>query len=224
MRSCMSCKLGYHDECMAPVSLKANDEQLLACCCLDSWEQERAVKKAGGNPVGRPPSDAEDITDNLSAGRHRAQRLAPIFPGMLCEWAGLRYAGGGIVPIVGCNNNRIADVKRNADLPEGIDKRGELHHGPDKNTLNNGPNNLHRVCASCHKHWHALNDRYYEGERPSADEQWLPVGGEVYPHDAFTKASAEELARSEEWWAIRTEQRPEYPFPTGRESGTVNHP
>ena len=30
---------------------------------------------------------------------------------MLCEWAGLRYAGGGVVPIVGCAGNVIVESK-----------------------------------------------------------------------------------------------------------------
>lgn len=36
------------------------------------------------------------------------------------------------------------------------------HHGPDKNTLNNDPGNVHRICHWHHNNWHALNDPDYD--------------------------------------------------------------
>lgn len=213
--ACWPCVCGLHNECFEP-SLTENDDEAggvgWQCCCYSSREPD-AVQFVDGLRGGEV-AGVEELTSTLSTGRKRAAMVAPIFPGMLCEWAGLRYAGGGVMPIVGCRGNRIADVKRNADLPENADARGELHHGPDKSTLNNAPGlNLHRICASCHKHWHALNDRYY-GERPGPAEQFLPLpdAGEVHRHDYLTKATENELDQSEIWWGIRTEQRPDYPF------------
>lgn len=143
------------------------------------------IKDVVTKSVGRPQSDPSQMEDALSSGRKRAAEIAPIPVGMVCEWACLRYAGGGVEPIKGCVGNPATN----------------RHHGPDKNTLNNELGvNLHRICAHCHNRWHATNDKYYQGERPKDDTPWLPVG-EWNPHDAEHKMSKkealiEELQRS----------------------------
>lgn len=206
--TCMSCVVGLHHECWEP---EPKDEfgVLWQCCCWSNPDPDAQNFIDAADGPGRPVAGVEEITDVLSTGRKRAAMVAVIFPGMLCDWAGLRYAGGGPHPIVGCRGNRIADVKRNADLPENADQRGERHHGPNKNVLDNSPGvNLHRVCASCHSHWHALNDPFY-GERPkdaSAPFEPLPEH-ENFRHDPDTLATDEELSLSEAWWGTRTEQR-----------------
>jgi hypothetical protein len=148
------------------------------------------VKERGGQI--KDPSKVKDLE---STGRKRAARLYPIpkdgqpgFP-MVCEWSGLLSAGGGINPIVGCRNG----------LAEGI------HHGPDKNTLNNFAVNVHRICDSCHNRWHTLNDRYYMATRPSGDIPYLPLpeAGEVRQHDPFTKASDSDFMMNDLMWAGR---------------------
>lgn len=205
--TCMACVVDLHEECWEPIAL---DTGYWQCCCWQNSDPD-AKSAREGRVAG-----VDEVTEVLSTGRKRAAMVAPIFPGMPCEWAGLRYAGGGPHPIVGCVGNTIADVKKNADLPENATKRGERHHGPDKNTLNNAPGtNLHRICSACHTHWHALNDRYYADERPGADVQWLPLDGHKnFRHDPDTKATPEELALSEQWWGTRTEMRKTpYPFP-----------
>lgn len=121
---------------------------------------EGAIKAA---VMGRPPKDESDMDDPESTGRKRAARALPteILNTMICEWAMLKEAGGGVNPIRGCHGNRATD----------------RHHGPDKNTLNNERGvNLHGICAYCHNEWHAKNDETYEGDRPSDDTPWLPVG------------------------------------------------
>lgn len=211
MFACQPCAIGYHWECGNPVAgdddAQDGKRHSYFCCC--TLEAHRGI------PTDEDEEGAERaITNNLTTGRKRAGRLHAVMTGMVCEWSGLRYAGGGIVPIVGCDGNVLAKVKRGADLPEGTDSRGELHHGPDKTTLNNGPLNLHRICSSCHHRWHALNDKYYSKARPGAEEPWLPEPehGRCWPHDNITLAKEDEKDRSEEWWSVRTEDRPEYPF------------
>lgn len=61
--------------------------------------------------------------------------------------------GGGEFPIQGCSDG----VQLNR------------HHGPDKNTLNNEPGNVHRICAHCHNRWHAKNDPDYDPNKPLKD-------------------------------------------------------
>jgi hypothetical protein len=89
------------------------------------------------------------VTDPGSTGRKRAVKIKPIEPGDKCEWAGLAKAGGGIIPIIGCGGNDAETV----------------HHGPDKNTLNNSEENLHAICWVCHNRWHGINDPLYRGEK-----------------------------------------------------------
>jgi len=148
------------------------------------------IEKKG---VGRPMSDPDQITDVTSTGRKRAAMLYPIFENMKCEWAGLKFAGGGVEPIVGCDNHIIQPNK-------GPDK-GDRHHGPDKNVINNSPGNVHRICSSCHNRWHARNNKYY-GERPPADQPYLPkVDYDWKPHDSETQATSEEIAENEKYWS-----------------------
>lgn len=208
---CMFCAAGLYEECVNPQPVEGEPGWVTPCGFVNEMPTADA-EDVERNPVGRPMKRPSEVTDPLSTGRKQAQRAAPIFDFMVCSWAGLRHAGGGSRPIVGCRGNIIADVKRNSDLPEGTDARGERHHGPDKNVLNNSVgHNLHVICARCHKRWHALNDRSY-GPRPEAGRQFLP-DAPYWPHDALTKATEEELDQSEEWWEQRTENRPADTYP-----------
>lgn len=184
---CWGCICGLHLECV----LSETED----CCCeTQVIDLDEGVEREV-NPVGRPMLEPDQITDVVSTGRKRAAMLAPIFPGMLCEWAGLRYAGGGIEPIIGCDGNIIQPSK-------GKDK-GDRHHGPDKNVLNNAVGvNLHRICSPCHNRYHAKNNRYYSGPRPPASQPWLPDPeyGECRPHDPVTRATPEEIEANEEFW------------------------
>ena len=127
--------------------------------------------------------DLADYKDPISTGRKRAAELRPILPGAICEWAGLKRAGGGVVPIVGCVGRPASD----------------RHHGPDKNTMNNAVENLHVICDHCHNTWHALNDPYY-GDRPSHTQPFIPkgeIGVDWFVHDSDTKATVEEILDAE---------------------------
>lgn len=133
---------------------------------LSPTDVEDAIKQA---VMGRPPKDESEMADPESTGRKRAAAALPaeVLSGMICEWALLKEAGGGINPIKGCHGNKATD----------------RHHGPDKNTLNNERRtNLHGICSFCHNEWHAKNDDTYIGERPKDGTPWLPVG-EWKPHN-----------------------------------------
>lgn len=197
---CWPCVVGLHEECLRATPV-ADAEGWLTCCCdRNDIPDARGVSFPGYK-------DPSEITDNTSTGRKRAKALYPIFTGMVCEWAGLKYAGGGVAPIVGCDGNTLAEVKRNIDLPEGITSRGDLHHGPDKNTLNNSPGNVHRICSSCHNFWHGQNNRYY-GERPPADTPYLPLPEyEWKEHDPETKATDEEIAKGLEFRKLKNKPK-----------------
>lgn len=117
---------------------------------------------------GRPTIDnGADMKDPISTGRKRAAIAAPITVGMICEWAYLKEAGGGVEPIKGCTGYPATD----------------RHHGPNKATLDNttkespddsGKWNLHRICAMCHNRWHSANDKYYDEPRPADNTAWFP--------------------------------------------------
>lgn len=197
---CWACVCGLHAECYDMRMHDDAEESWFSCCCVED-EPINLEERRG---VGRPMLNPEDVTDVKSTGRKRAAMVAPIFPGMLCEWSGLKYAGGGVQPIVGCNGTTIVEEKGS----------GERHHGPDKNVLNNSVGvNLHRICQSCHKRWHALNDQHYSGVRPEADQPYLPTDTEAsFAHDPVTQASDEDYELSEAFWGTRTEKRGAYPI------------
>ena len=162
---CAACASGDHVMCYSPTDTQ--------CCCADIKSDPTPEENKRGGPTKAP----EDITDVQSTGRKRAAQLYPIEPNMLCEWTQLAKAGGGVEPIIGCMGNLATD----------------RHHGPDKNTLNNKPENVHRICSPCHNWWHAKNDPYY-GERPAGTEPFIPLGDHQWcAHDPVTKADIKEV-------------------------------
>lgn len=194
---CHSCRAGFHAECE-----KAWLEDI-DCCCggevrfdtagnvkTDETPDETTTDSKEINS-GYIDTDAyqgtkslSDVSDPLSTGRKRAAQVAPIGAGMVCEWAGLARAGGGVHPIVGCIGRPASD----------------RHHGPDKNTMNNAVGtNLHRICDHCHNTWHALNDPEY-GERPEHTKPFIPagdIGEDWFLHDPDTKATQEQILEAE---------------------------
>ena len=200
---CLSCRLGHHDECINFwLNFGETNFEWIACCCGGNFERYEFMikeKQLGGLlTTGGSYLDGEndgddfetyiddfqgtkspnDYKDPLSSGRKIAAKTAPIPAGMVCEWAWLEKAGGGVTPIIGCPGRPASD----------------RHHGPDKNTLNNTLGiNLHRICDWCHNQWHAKNDPHY-GPRPTNDDgtvnasvPFLPEGSYL-DHDPFTKA------------------------------------
>lgn len=195
--ACWSCAVSLHEECFDMTEL----DEGYKCCCANAPKQDEETRS-----VGRPVSSPEDITDVLSAGRKRAAMLYPIYEGMTCEWAGLKNAGGGVEPIIGCAGNKLSPKKGgDGDLVQ-----GDVHHGPDKNTLENSPGNAHRICAFCHHRWHAANDKYY-GKRPTKEDgkidgtkPFLPLDEyELLQHDSDTRATDEEIKENEIYWSSR---------------------
>lgn len=219
---CLPCKSGFHNECDLSwtMLLEADDE----CCCQGMFsvqayiELEAAIDKI--LTEGEDTKDAatrvknpDDIKDWESTGRKRAAEIAVIFEGDVCAWAFLKFAGGGVTPIVGCNGNKIYAT------PEDKSLRGDRHHGPDKNVLNNTFGvNLHLICTFCHNRWHALNDPFYpldpitkKAMRPRPGLHYMPAAP-YWPHDPVTRATEDESAAVELWWSMPAGQRPEYPF------------
>ena len=191
---CLSCRIGFHNECDASWSPDASTP----CGCGGKEVRfnhdgyviaPKETATGDGADTGyvddgfAAQKDITEYKDPLSTGRKRAAAMYPITPGMVCEWAGLKRAGGGVVPIVGCLGRPASD----------------RHHGPDKNTMNNAADNLHRICDFCHNTWHAINDPYY-GPRPDHTLPFIPegsVGTDWFLHDGETKASTEELIAAE---------------------------
>jgi hypothetical protein len=186
---CLACKASFHDECQDMWEASLASDKL--CCCDGnySFDKETRPVEAIEQEIeayfdGYTGSKSlEDYSDPISTGRKEAAKKFPIKPGMVCEWAWLRNAGGGVKPIVGCPGHPAEAI----------------HHGPDKNTMRNVPENIHRICAECHNRWHAANDEYY-GERPTlpdgrvdASVPFHPIGLEPLAHDAVTIATDEEV-------------------------------
>lgn len=188
---CLGCRVNIHMECDDPQP--HDDKGFLTCCC---WQDVPTIQPSGGVILGGYKQN-DSIRDQTSTGRKRAAALYPITDGMACEWAGLKYAGGGAKPIVGCNGTVIYAAKG----------RGAIHHGPDKSTLNNEPGNVHRICTTCHNRWHTLNNPLYPEVRPAAGAPFIPLSGTVIPHDPETTATIEEIFKSEIEWQTAPKDR-----------------
>lgn len=151
--ACLACGQGLHEEC---TNVLADKE----CCeatslCLPDiggliLDIESDSRRTNGNGRRGPYKADADVVDPLSTGRKRAHELYPINPEEPCEWQGRANVGGGKHPIVGCI--------------EGLQQTTQ--HGPDKNTLNNSPENIHRICHKCHNLWHYHNDGDYDPAGP----------------------------------------------------------
>lgn len=180
---CSYCPVGLHFTCL---TFNQADE----CCCPQTQTIE-----SSGERQGRL-KDAAHMRDPLSTGRKRAAQLFPLpgkdDPEEECEWAFLKYAGGGVKPIIGCGGNPM--VAR--------------HHGPDKDIINNAVGNVHRICVHCHNRWHTLNDPFY-GTRPQPGTPFVPLEGEVLAHDLDTLATDDERLANELYWHQNPAKRAE---------------
>lgn len=159
--SCSACGRGFHKECLKG--------------CKKCHPKEEAVITISGKTSDGPRlhgSTAKDLKDPKSTGRKRAAKLYPLDPSAPCEWRGKKNCGGGKRPIIGCL--------------DGMQKH--RHHGPVKDTTRNHEGNVHRICTSCHNHWHELNDLVYD-----------PQQFALLPHDPEV-ATAEEIVRNVLEW------------------------
>jgi hypothetical protein len=185
---CYLCRAGHHNECQDAWV----DSFTADCCCGGHLVFNATGDLKEGNGPSSGSTDAGYIEDGyagtkdigsykdpVSTGRKRAAELFPIESGMVCEWANLKAAGGGVVPIIGCIGRAATD----------------RHHGPDKNTMNNAVGNVHRICSFCHNTWHGANDPHY-GERPEQTLPFVPEGA-YEAHDPITKATTQELLDAE---------------------------
>lgn len=155
---CISCGRDFHEECL-DWNLEAD-----TCCCDE-------IVILSKQPYRK---DRATLRDPLSTGRKEAAKLFPLNSEADCEWRGLRYAGGGKHPIIGCTNG----------------KQKHRHHGPDKETTNNETGNVHLICSFCHNRWHTNNDKDFD-----------PSHSEFRMHDAETLATIEEQLENELHWS-----------------------
>ena len=212
-RICPACAVGLYSECeqFEVAEVTGDGFEWIIPCALKFTGANTPVLRGGGDGPGRPVLAPDEVTDPRSTGRKRAVLLAPVLEGMMCEWSGLKFAGGGVVPIAGCNGHRLIPQK-GGDDERGL-YQGDLHHGPDKNTLNNAVGtNLHRICADCHHRWHAANDAFYDAAgRPGAQFPFTPVQP-YFLHDAVTRATDADYELAEQWWELPKKKRGAFPF------------
>ena len=142
-------------------------------CCCSIYGKEDSVDNSNtksGERDGMSWSKQDvDIKDGSSTGRKRAAKLYPLEPNRPCEWRNLKYAGGGLYPIYGCE--------------EGLQQHRHHH---DKDTLNNVPENVSRICTACHNTTHNNNDAFYR--QYAGTVLWSK-------HDPDTKYIEEDLAQ-----------------------------
>lgn len=223
-RVCVACRAGAHARCEGLEDLIAEHY----CCCDGQYSiAEHLREMLGLDPEGiETPTKAKGtiitfadapkeeksrgdsgyihpdawgstanigtLKDVASTGHKRAARMYPIEPGMVCEWARLQDCGGGVRPVVGCMGAPASDV----------------HHGPDKNTLNNSKasrgvgwaENVWLLCSDCHNSWHAANDEFFpEYDRDEQQtEPWLPFSEEPWGPQTPSPAAFEDLVAEEQ--------------------------
>lgn len=198
--TCAYCAADLHNECSAAEIT----DSLEMCCCPSIEEgfisenegrQPSFLKKALADSLSSALKEDEDVTDITSTGRKRAAQMYPIEEGMLCEWAFLAKAGGGVYPLVGCNGTELSTDKG----------KHARHHGPDKNTVNNEVGNVHRICQSCHNRWHSLNDPYY-GSRQGT-QPFIPLVDFWVNHDNETAATPDQQVANTTYWNLKTKEK-----------------
>lgn len=164
--ACYSCGSGFHNECLTECEE----------CHGQEYEQiQSSSLKLGIANAGAPIKDNANVRDPHSTGRKRAAVWYPINRGDPCEWQGKKFCGGGLAPITGCIDG----------------KQSDRHHGPIKDTLENTPGNVHRICKKCHNRWHAENDTIY------IEDEYRKL-----PHSP-QEASEDELIANEAVWRTR---------------------
>lgn len=163
---CLSCARGFTNECSCQGKASGGAKTLLEAFSSIGENngrsetfnnEESSINSDQIKNVGRPRKESEDITDPKSTGRKRAAAMYPLDKLAFCEWRDLANCGGGKNPIIGCATGY----------------QENLHHGPDKNTLNNTRSeddvksrNVHKICSKCHNRWHAANDYDYDPSIP----------------------------------------------------------
>jgi hypothetical protein len=175
---CLACGRGFCDECenggCEACHLAENRKIQEAFFSSIPRSNHRGEGGYGGSQVKAPG----DVTDRPSTGRKRAAMMYPIIPHRACDWQGKKNCGGGI-PITGCISGKQVDV----------------HHGPIKDTLENSPWNIHRLCKFCHNRWHTVNDPKY------IEEEWAKTKHEPQP------ATEAELLDNETFWKSQPRHR-----------------
>lgn len=147
MGSCFPCIRGLHDACKGP-ELCSCDHQTKSDPVVTEAENGESDSSQEQQRIRRNKPDSA-VKDQQSTGRKRAAKQYPLDREAKCEFHDASPSnpkGGGSKPITfGCTNLQEA-----------------RHHGPDKNTLNNEPGNVHRICHYHHNNWHAANDPTYQ--------------------------------------------------------------
>lgn len=148
MSICNLCVRGLHGACKGPELCSCTHTTEVSDEPEETNTDEEEPQTSSPTRQRRNKPDAA-VKDQQSTGRKRAAKLYPLNYEAPCEWLGKKGMGGGTKPQDGCPvaDNCLQQAR---------------HHGPDKNTLNNEPGNVHRIGHLCHNRWHAANDPNYQ--------------------------------------------------------------
>lgn len=134
---CIFSARGFFEEC----------ENFPGCGCgsppipLSSTSPHEEVATAGVYQ-----KDRNLLVDPKSTGRKEAARMFPLDKSAPCEWQLKKFVAFNGKMVWGCVNGLQSNI----------------HHGPDKDTLRNVNGNVHRICFTCHNHYHAVTDPDYD--------------------------------------------------------------
>lgn len=136
---CIFAARGFFEEC----------EQWPGCGHGDnppSLSTSPVVEATAGSSDEGYTKDRNLLVDPKSTGRKEAARKFPLDRTADCEWINKKFVAFNGKMVWGCVNG----------------KQSNIHHGPDKDTLRNVEGNVHRICFTCHNHYHAVTDPDYD--------------------------------------------------------------
>lgn len=180
MAVCLKCHRGLHTSCVGSCDCTHGLGPLVITSeepVVNEDDGTDAEQRSGPRTRRKKPRHA--LKDQQSTGRKEAAKLYPLDREAICEWSLKPDQGGGIT-IPGCG-------LRPGTIPG---KQQCRHHGPDYNTLNNDPGNVHRICHSCHNSWHAAND-------PHKDKSYIQLYGDRAGGENFRNSKVLERDKDE---------------------------
>lgn len=150
---CLACRRGNHKKCF---------EDFCTCTHFDSTGLP-SVDPKPEKKYGKNRKHDHELIDPQSTGRKRAAKMYPLDPNLDCDFAGTLNAGEipGLQGIEGCGIREGSKVGSQ-----------QARHHLDYDTLNNEPDNVVRICHSCHVLIHHKND-------PLKDEYYASKYGDV---------------------------------------------
>lgn len=145
MSRCLACRRQNHLACLGDFCDCMHEE-------ISNKHSDEFRPEFDRNPeLAKNVKNDYALKDPQSTGRKRAAKLFPLDKERDCEFLGKTHAGAipGLRGIDGCSIR-----------PNSTPGKQQARHHLDYDTLNNDPDNVVRICHSCHRVIHEANDSH----------------------------------------------------------------